>query len=306
MKHINYGLAKFSPNPLVHYFKDLFRGLMRSTGNYPKSVWYSLRYNAGEKFILFNPYLYPYQYDLANEAFQSKEPVRLSSQLISSIKILQLIQHEHSANYLSDKKTHQELIKKFNESFYELFKTFEYNNDNNNFDVPVVVAARTLYASTLYDSLNGPQNSATRIDNFEIKKDTLFVLLEKFLEKVEFADADSISQVLHSLAFYQYYKPEIWNKIIAQLYNKHFEPEFTAVKPLFPKFFSYREVSDFERSLNHIDPKVNDLLVKNFAAVYEAYNAINKAARNVAGIDTGILEVLEKRIPQLKNNAAML
>ena len=80
MQHSFYGkLNKLYRNPSITYISKFLNTNIKTLFTFPKTIWYSLRFNSGEKFILTNTELYPYKYDVILTEEQKNEPIRLST-----------------------------------------------------------------------------------------------------------------------------------------------------------------------------------------------------------------------------------
>ena len=248
--------------------------------------------------------MYPYRYTLVDDLSKVKEPVFLSTKLINSIDNLQAMNYEYlEKKIVASEESKKEFIKNYNSSFYELYKSFEYNIGNAKFDVPVAVAARTLYAAAYFNNANAKENPFKQFEFSDIKIETLNFILDKFIQKIQYADAESISQVMQTLTYFNYYNVEIWNKLISELKPKSFEPEYTKVRSSFPLFFRYQEVKMSSLDSIYLGPQGNDLFIHGFKSVVEAYNSLLKASYNESKIDSAeICKNLEERFNNLKDN----
>jgi hypothetical protein len=303
MKHVPLTLSKYRAPVIKTYLSDLFKGLLRTTWQFPKTIWYSQRYNAGEKFLLHVPYLYPYKYQVMDQ-IKSKEPVHMANNLNASIENLQAIYYERNvlnnpnAGQLANEK---EFLLTFNQAFFELYKSFEYNIENPKFDMPVAVSARTLYAAAYFERINNFEgNSYKEMEASQIKSEVLEFILNKFLQKIQYADAESISQVLFCLDKFNHYPVDIWNRLIQEISNRNFEPEFTKVRPHFPIFYRYHEVSDAQNCSIHLDKVGNEIFFQGAKPIYETYNAVSRAVyKNNAIQASDYLRHLEEKFASL-------
>jgi hypothetical protein len=256
---------------------------VKTVFTYPKTIWYSLRYNAGEKFILTNQELYPYKYDTNLTEEQNNEPVRVSTTLLVAAKELQLIE------YLDEKiaKAKREEIKDyFLTSFNELYYI---NHLNKELDLPVAVFARILYAYVLIKD-----------NNYDVNVDTatLDAIVDKFIKKVEFADAESISQVMHYLAYVKNTKVD-WNILMAELKKKHFLPEFTKVTNSDPHVFRYVEVDNDDLKKTNFGEIGNKLYVLGLKPVFDAYKACKTVGDRIN--TSSAIKDLESRFKELSD-----
>jgi hypothetical protein len=301
MKHSKFMNSKYAAKSLGSYLSDLFNGLFKTGWSVPKSVWYSLRYNSGEKFLQNTPYMYPYRYPL--DINKSKEPVVLSNQLANSIDNFQAETYE-KLNLENPElvKVQEEFVKIFNTSFYELYKSFEYNTDNKNFDVPVVVSAKTLYGAANFKIVNSTSNPFKKMEFSDIKIQTLSFILDNFMKKLQYSDSESICQVLYTLDQFSYYHEQTWNKLINELKSRSFEPEFTKVKSIFPLYFRYKNVNPESLNSVFLDKNGNDLFIHGFKPLLEAKKALQKANTANNKIDShDILKSFNEKFPQLND-----
>jgi hypothetical protein len=303
MKHVPLTLSKFRAPVIKTYLSDLFKGLLRTTWQFPKTIWYSQRYNAGEKFLMNVPYLYPYKYEVLDKV-KSKEPVHTANNLNSSLENLQALFYEK--NYLNSPNAakignQNEFLSNYNKTFFELYKSFEYNIENPRFDIPVAVCAKTLYGAAYFEGINNFEgNSFKEMEASEIKPEVLEFILKKFLQKIQNADAESISQVMFCLDKFNHYPVDIWNVLIQEQSQRSFEPEFTKVRPHFPIFYRYQEVSNNQFSSLFLDEKGNQLFLHGTKAVYETYNSVSKAAyKNSAIQGNDYIKHLEEKFKYL-------
>jgi hypothetical protein len=210
----------------------------------------------------------------------------LSTRLLSNTTEYKYTNFVLQTNPENNKLTQCEEIKNNMSYVYNnLYKSFEYNMNNKDFDIPVAVSARVIYACVIF-----------RNDDHNV----LSFILKNFLSKLEYADADSISQVLYALSVNQYFKSDVWNTLIEALNTKHFEPEHTSVSFSLPHVDRYLENGKEREKLVKND-FVNKLFFDGYLAAFEAYYALTLADEKGKDINTaGIIQSLEKRIPFLK------
>jgi hypothetical protein len=298
MKHNIYGISYLRPFSSFSYLKDLFRGLFRTSLSNPKTIWYSLRYNAGEKFILKSKHLYPYKYQF--ETLES-DPVLLSNGLMNSIENLQVFNFQNKYMINKTEFSHEATFKIFNNNFYELYKSYEYNIENKKFDIPVAVSARTLYAISFFNTINFKKNAFIKINESELKDNTIDFILDCFFKKLTWADSENISQVIYFLAQTKRYDEKMWNSLIEALIKNEFEAEYTSVRTAFPLFFAYEENSkkDFESFITNEEG--NEIFVRGMKTICEVYNSLLKV-ENIKGINSQeMIKTLERKFPNLKN-----
>ena len=271
MKHaMKYGMDSGLRN-LRGYISAFLKANIRTTFTYPKTIWYSLRYNAGEKFILHSNILYPFKYDIDNSKSQDKEPVRLSTSLLTNLLEFQIQAYKEN-NYTNEKSV-KILSTNFQNNLQELYKLFQYNRENEKFDVPVAVPARVLYSIANLNKID-----TGIIINEKFDKEVLQFMVNCFIKKIEFADSDSISQTLYAMNKLNLYEnEESWMRIIQALEGKNFEVEFTHVSPYFPLLFRYKEVEEFSRKNLFVNEIGNKLFIFGYKTLFEAYYAIKSA-----------------------------
>jgi len=298
MKHfMKYGTEPSFKN-FGGFLSAFLKANIRTTFTYPKTIWYSLRYNAGEKFILHSNILYPFKYDTYVTKSQERDSVRLSTSLLTNVVEFQI--QPHKTNIYNREKILESLSKDFNSSFDELYKLFHYNRENNNLDVPAAVSARLLYAIANLDKIN---KELGQNNNQEFPKETLEFIVKCFLIKLEFADSESISQVLFSLSKLNLYEnTENWNTIIKELSGKSFDVEHTKVTPTLPHLFRYQEVEDFSTKHRLFNELGNKLFISGYKSVFEAYYAIINATHKNSNIQASdALKSFEERFGGMKN-----
>jgi hypothetical protein len=298
MKHfLKYGTDSNFKN-FTGYLAAFLKANIRTTFTYPKTIWYSLRYNAGEKFILHSNILYPFKYDMELTNSQEKEPVRLSTSLLTNVVEFQI--QPFKKNNFNKQKSLDSLAEKFQATLDELYKLFHYNRDSENFDVPAAVSARVLYAIANINIIN---QELGKNQLLEFSKETLEFILYCFLKKLEFADSESISQVLYAMSKLNLYEnTENWNNIIQTLVGKSFDVEFTRITPYFPHLFRYHEVDDFTTINMFINELGNKLFISGYKSVFEAYYAISNATQKNNKIHASdVLKSFEERFGGLKN-----
>jgi len=289
MKHYTYGtITKINMSQLWHNFKRLLKVNIKTTFTIPKSIWYSIRYNSGENFILNEKSLYPYVYDVSIPQSERKEPVRLSTQLLASVTDLKYLKYcnKNLGENLKYSIDHNEINKNLEKSFDELFKTYKFNISNSNFELPAAVSARVLYASAMINYYDKTVHS---------------FIFNTFLNKLEHADADSIAQVLFVLSENNIFEPEKWNPLIDCLSRRLFQPEFTSVSFNMPSISLFRETKT-GMNLKHMNEFGSKLFSEGYLNAFEAYHSLKKAEEKGNGINTGIIQDLEKRLPLLKTN----
>ena len=283
MQHSFYGkFSKLYINPSISYISKFLNTNIKTLFTFPKTIWYSLRYNSGEKFLLTNTELYPYKYDVVLNEEQKNEPIRLSTSLYVGIKEIQAMQNS-SESTTAIEKNKEDVLRNFNSLYY-------INSINKESDMPVAVYARILYAYVLISNLK----LGAKTD-----KEVLRNIYDKFLLKIEFADAESISHVLFYLSFIKDYKSD-WELLLNELNNKNFYPEFTKVSTNDPFIFRYQEIFDSHLKKKILSEEDNDLYILGMRSVYDSYIA-SKSVGDKLDFSEAIKN-FEQRFPNLLEN----
>jgi len=256
MQHYKYSVYKrFYTIPEISYIKAFFSANIKTLYTYPRSIWYSLRYNAGENFMLNNTSLYPYKYNDTEIEIKTEDPVELSNRLNSNINELSLFRYiSNCATSVSEKEiksSETKLHESANKAMSELLNTIKYGEEKVNF--PAAVTARLLYSVAKNSELN-------IINNLKCDDNELNIMINLFIKKLEFADGDSISQVLFALASLQNFNKDTWSTLISEVKTKKFRPEFTLVSNKAPFVFRYYENDSFHTGI--VDTFGNHLFFK--------------------------------------------
>jgi hypothetical protein len=295
MQHKRYGLLN-SLYPTSGFLKKLFKANIKTLQTYPKSIWYSLRYNNGERFLLHDQSIYPFNYDTKITQEQESEPVRLSTKLLANINELWNLNYINS--YGEKEKTSfgknykNQLCDSLKETYLHLYKIIEYNRKDESLDLPAAVYARILYASSIISTLKNSKDGDlffSQNENNIFDKNVLNIVLQKFLQKVEYADADSLASVMYALTKFKHFQNEVWTKLIHNLQGKKFTPEFTLVQPKLPFVFRYSEVTPKNLNIYYYSK-----------GVFQADWALRESSRN--GVDSAEgIKTFEQRF-NLKND----
>lgn len=324
MQHYKYAVFKsLYPNPVIHYLKLFFGTHIKTTYGNPKTIWYSLRYNAGEKFILRNYLMYPYTYMPGDIAEETTDPVNLSTKLLCSINEKDAISYFNKTNKVNDytpvknnneeglansknKRKLKSIILKFANRFSNTFDYLIYNYRNynkssfknskklnlldanfessfqnlhdivrlnENANLPAAVYARIIYASAKLNESGYNHLKLQKIDN-----ETLKNVLQKFIKKIEYADNESIAQVIYSMNSHKYYNNSLWNELLNNLKVDEFSSNYTSVVNKSPFIFRYTETK--ENKLRNFDKLGNLLFGQNQKTLFETFNAILNANSN--------------------------
>lgn len=280
MQHYKHAVFKrFYPDPDTNFLKIFFSANIKTLFTYPKTIWYSMRYNSGEKFLLYNPLLYPYGYEFAISIEEENDPVRSSTKMLSAINELEAVRYMDNAGIiktkLSSKKSYMDALgDNLETSFKQLHDIVRLNPEC---DLPVAVYARILYASA---KINNSKETFRGVSAQKIDNETLRNVLEKFIQKLDYADAASISQVLYTLNTFKYYNNSTWKTLIKSLDERHFESEFTKVTNKAPFIFRYKDIPQSSFKVKGMDKLGNSLHLLGYKPIFEAYYAISQAQNN--------------------------
>ena len=279
MQHFKYAsLKKLHFIPEISFLKTFLRSNIKQLFTYPKSIYYSQRYNMGEKFLLRDPNVFPYFYNnLLNEQEES-------SPLNSSIGLLVSTNESFVLKYPNLKENAFSIsnINKVQEEFKKNFQILNNlitlrSDDREKLDLPVVVYSRILYASTIANSSEKNKINLNQ-ENFEL-------CVEKFLEKIEFSDSESIAFVMFALSHFGNYNNKYWDLLKNSLEGKFFVPEFSQVSPKEPHVFRYEDADMKTGQSDLLDNFGNKIFINGYMPVFLAYSALVKA--NANGVDCG-------------------
>jgi hypothetical protein len=209
-----------------------------------------MRYNSGEQFILDNKNLYPFKYNenYVNDAYDM-EPVGVSNKLITELHELQMLNYIKHDVYLTHsyiKSNKPKLLNSINENMTELLNIFKLKDNIMKLNIPVVVSGRLLYALAL-----NKDYSFIKANNEDLER-IVGKIVDKFVEKLDLADADSIACVLYALAKFNNFDSKLWNNLLNEVSKKSFKPDFTHVENRTPHLFRYREWK-FENNVSFDD-----------------------------------------------------
>ena len=123
MKHTKYSILRsLYINPDISYIKQFLFSNIKTLYTYPKSIWYSLRLNSGEKFMLHNPNIYPYTYNGRYSNEIDNEPVNQANKLnanLGELEVISYLMKSRKESYLLSK-----LPRYLNESRTEASTTY--------------------------------------------------------------------------------------------------------------------------------------------------------------------------------------
>lgn len=297
MQHYKYAtLKKLHINPDLSFLKQFLKANIKLLFTYPKSIWYSQRYNAGEKFMLMNTTIYPYFYNIGQKQFEANEPLNISLHLATATTESYILNYPSLKPNTFSENTKREVSEKFNHNFQYLNNLINIRiEDQQKLDLPVAFYARLLYAGVLANSINADNGNSKNTISEEAYK----FCVSKFLEKLEFADSESIAVVMFSLANFGVFEENIWRSLIEQLKAKTFAPEYTHVAHKAPHVFRYEEVDTQKIQSQYLDPFGNKLFLNGYLHVFQAYHALHKALERGVNVGDMVVE-LEKRFPEIK------
>lgn len=245
------------------YLKQLILTNIKTCYTQPKSILYSKRLNNGEKFLLSNKTLYPY-----NFKFSKTESDYSSTTL--SLKIDVLFQ-EFQINEIEMKVQDEQLVREIIETYSELSKIIKYNKADE-IDFPVAVIARYLYFSIrIKDLFKKEENSNDNDSN--IKN-----LIDLFIKKIQYSDSESLGLFMKYLTLVNNNDSQVWESVHKRLSQVRFEPEFTKVTNYSPHLFQYKEIKE-ETFTGYSDFTVK-VFFEGWRSVFYVYQSILYARRN--------------------------
>lgn len=277
MKHSRYAVVKqLYKNSYLQYFKLLASTNIKTTLTFPRSaIWYSLRMNAGENFILDNKNLYPFNYKLHYRGIQEADnsPLNLSTKLVSSINELRFKQYTREDTRIQKLFTQNRvntLKDNLINSFNAIAKDIEFNNEED-IDYPLVVYASLLYALGVRNNLNSFFSGGIKLSDDAVEK-----LIDLISKKIDYADSESLSQIMLGLVKTSHFDIGIWSKLLDRLSNVTFEAEHTAVTNKSPFLFRYVDSKDFLSRYLYGDD-ICDMFFRNQLSVFDAAYALDLA-----------------------------
>jgi len=106
------------------------------------------------------------------------------------------------------------------------------------------------------------------------------MVLEKFMEKLEFASAEGIANAFGYLVNTKNFDTDVWNKLIKDLSGKEFEPGFSKVSLKAPFLFRYDDVSDGEFAYPSMGSSfVCDMFARGYKPVFDAVHYLSIALK---------------------------
>lgn len=302
MQHYKYAtLKKLHINPDLSYLKQFLKANIKFLFTYPKSIWYSQRYNAGEKFILMDTNIYPYFYNSAQNQKEANDPLNTSLHLFSATTESYILNYPNLKPNTFSEKTKNQVSVKFNENFQSLNSLINIRlEDQQKLDLPVAFYARVLYAGVVANSNFAASAHSGNEGKHTINEESYRFCLGKFMEKIEFADAESISIVMFSLANFGVFEENVWRNLIDNFKGKCFAPEFTHVSNKTPHLFRYEDLDIKEIKSQYLDQFGNKLFLNGYLPVFQAYSALSKAVEQGVNADD-IVKDLVQRFPEIKD-----
>ena len=213
-----------------NYLKLFLKTNIRMTWGYPKTIFYSERLNSGEKFMLRNYNLFPYYYSYDNQNLTASYSLEssLNEEILSKTT-------NNDGNML-----HEKLLN----DYYYLVNQIKSDNELD-LDMPFAVLANIINAYNMSCTGQIPVN-------LELEDHQIEVILNIIDLKLEFADSASLVKILGFL-HQRNIRNELSDRILGELLNKQFEPEFTMISNRSPFLFRYEEISNKENKLTQQD-----------------------------------------------------
>ncbi len=304
MQHYKYAtLKKLHINPDLSFLKQFLQANIKFLFTYPKSIWYSQRYNQGEKFILVNTNIYPYFYNYNQNQKEANDPLNTSLYLLTATTESYILNYPNLKPNTFSEKTRKEVSEKFNQNFQALNSLINIrlveDQQQPKLDLPVAFYARILYAGVVANS-NFASAAQGAANKKTINEESYRFCLEKFMEKIEFADAESISIVMFSLANFGVFEENVWRSLIEHLKAKSFTPEFTHVANKTPHVFRYEDVDVKHVKSNYLDQFGNKLFLEGYLPVFQAFSSLNKALEKGVNAED-MINVLNSKFPKVKD-----
>lgn len=270
----------------LHYIKLFLTSNIKTIFTSPKTIFYSMRYNNGENFMMHNKTLYPYQYKV-DSIESSKSSINLAYKLDACIQELTLkkLENENSnITKLYTSKTIETLNNSIDENLIELLKNLRYITSAE-LDLPAGVLARLLYGGLKAENY-------LRKTYFKSDEETKLII-ELFMKKIRFADSESLALFMSSIADLKVNDSSIWNQCLEKITELSFEPEFTKVTNSSPHLFRYVEVST--NSCKSVSRLSSNVFYEGWRGVFLAYNSIEKAVDMDVKNSRESLSILTKR-----------
>lgn len=288
MQHFKYSsLKKLQFLPEISFIKTFLKSNIKSLYTYPRSIYYSQRYNAGEKFLLRDANLFPYYYNNHLNREEELEPLNQSIALLAATNESFVLRYPNLKQNAFSMPKVNEVYDNFRKNFSLLVNLLSTRSDDiDKLDLPVVVYSRILYASVI-------ANSRSNSNKLNLGEEGFKVCIDKFMEKLEYADSESTAYVMFALSHFGYYDAETWRLLANSLNEKLFVPEFSLVSHKEPHVFRYEDVDNKFADSDLLDEFGNKLFIRGYMPVFLAYSALlnangngvdcQEAIRNIAG-----------------------
>lgn len=281
-------------NYTFNYLKLLATTHIKTCFTLPKNaILYSARQRSGENFLLENKILYPYKYNVISSE-DALSPINLAIRLENSFKELNIFNTE------KDKKVSRLFSANFSvrvqdsiaNDLNDLLKYVKYlKADEAKSSLPAAALAKLLYSVAQAERLYGK----------EVAEDTLYdYIVSLFLQKIKFADAESLGNVLLSLSIKQKFDINVWEPLLAYIDKVKFEPEFTKVVNTSPHLFIYKETTNL--AIKGLSPIGTKCYLEGFRSVFLIYSALRISAAKEIPKSYDELKKLNDRFPQIQDH----
>ncbi len=206
--------------------------------------------------MLFNPNIYPYTYDGISDNLVENAPVNQATKLSSNLTEYEIVTYllkNRSDNYFVKRLSRDiKVIKSETESTYEELVKILNLVDENEMEMPVFVNSQIMNGYNMGCKYKINQSISIRDSN---------ILINKFLEKLEYSSGEGIVHAMGYLVNNGNWDLNIWNQLINSLNTKEFMPEFTKVCNRSPFLFRYREVGEKDMKNNLLDENTNQMFI---------------------------------------------
>jgi len=272
------GIKRLYYNSYIENAKQFLRLNIKIPHFIPRnSINYSQRLFLGEKFLLSNKTLYPYNYSPVSEQ-SSQSPVDISLQLETAIVEAAYL-HRGDPKIVSQVSDKEKgfIEERITESIEVLGKIIKYSGEEA--DLPAAVYARLLYSRCMAKFAG--------IGCELINEEVFNKALGQYFQKIRFADSVSLSYVFCALVRNNIWDKELWRQQFERLEQVYFEHEFTQVTNNGPRLFVYRDLKKDESKVIDSNP---------YGRATFTYMSIKNAVKNnVAGAEEA-LDKLSKRV----------
>lgn len=301
MQHFKYAtLRKLHVSPDLSYLKLFIKTNIKFLFTYPKTIWYSQRYNAGEKFILRDTNMFPYYYNIDQNNLEISDPINISVSLLTATKESFILRYPNIKPRTFSEKDAKKVQENFDKNFEQLNNILNIRlEDHEKLDLPVAVYARILLAAVVANS-----NSDKTLKN-SLTKEVYELCIKKFLDKIEFADIESISAVIYSLSAFQFFDDNVWKLLIDNLESKSFVPEYTEVVNKSPHIFRYEELDSNGFSSSYLDDFGNKVFLNGYFEVFLCFYGLLRASQNGVEVKSALINIINK-FPEIKDEVHKL